>query len=402
MKTLTKKSVSRRNFLTGTATIAGLAAASSALPISVANANHTETTDKLPDFIKWKKRSALIVHSSKTMETHRTEIGSSLITPIRHIYIRNNLPSLTDEQIGNRKDWKVSVAGVKNPKTFTLAELQTLGQTTIATVLQCSGNGRGWFPHKPSGSQWQTGAAACVLWTGVPVETVIKACGGLAKGAKYMTCTGGDAPKNLDPKKATMERSIPLKAHKDAILAWEMNGVDIPNAHGGPVRSVTPGYFGVNNVKHLIKLDFTAKESSVRYMKSSYRISPLGKKGSQYPSCWEMPVKSWVTSPSQDGKVKSGKVVISGVAFGGTEKLSNVKVSLDFGKTWKKAKLVGPDLGQFAWRQFVYETTLKPGFYNVATKASAGEKSQPELRMDNRRGYAHNGWKDHSISLDVV
>jgi hypothetical protein len=158
----------------------------------------------------------------------------------------------------------------------------------------------------------------------------------------------------------------------------------------------------VNNVKHLIKLDFTAKESSVRYMKSSYRISPLGKKGSQYPSCWEMPVKSWVTSPSQDGKVKSGKVVISGVAFGGTKKLSNVKVSLDFGKTWKKAKLVGPDLGQFAWRQFVYETTLKPGFYNVATKASAGGKSQPELRMDNRRGYAHNGWKDHSISLDVV
>ena len=52
----------------------------------------------------------------------------------------------------------------------------------------------------------------------------------------------------LDPKKAMIERSVPKKVFKDAMLAWEMNGVPVPNAHGGPLRMVTPGYFGINNV----------------------------------------------------------------------------------------------------------------------------------------------------------
>jgi DMSO/TMAO reductase YedYZ molybdopterin-dependent catalytic subunit len=224
------------------------------------------------------------------------------------------MPTMSDAQIGKKANWKLTVEGVKKPRTFTLAQLQQLGQTTVATVLQCSGNGRGFFNHKPSGSQWKTGAAACLVWTGCPVSEVVKACGGIASGAKFMTSTGADMPASMDPKKALVERSVPLKVYKDAILAWEVNGVDIPNAHGGPLRTITPGYFGINNVKHVGKLAFTAKESSVKYMKSSYRISPIGKKGSQYPTCWEMPVKSWITSPLT--RAKNGNVVIQGVAFG--------------------------------------------------------------------------------------
>ena len=137
-------------------------------------------------------------------------------------------------------------------------------------------------------------------------------------------------------------------------------------------------------------------------MKSSYRVSPIGKKGSSYPTCWEMPVKSWIVKPNDDsGKVNSGNVVITGVAFGGTEALSKVEISADFGKNWKTAKLVGPDLGKFAWRQFVLELDLKPGTYNLASRAYAGGQSQPELRMENRRAYSHNGWKDHSVMIDV-
>ena len=64
------------------------------------------------------------------------------------------------------------------------------------------------------------------------MKTLIDACGGISKGAKFMTSTGADASfTKLDPMVATVERSIPLKAHKDAILAWEVNGEQIPNAH---------------------------------------------------------------------------------------------------------------------------------------------------------------------------
>ena len=79
-----------------------------------------------------------------------------------------------------------------------------------------------------------------------------------------MTSAGDDMPKQLDPKKALVERSVPIKAHKDSFVAWEVNGVDIPNSHGGPLRMITPGYFGINNVKNIGKLAFTAKESSVK------------------------------------------------------------------------------------------------------------------------------------------
>jgi len=400
-----KIDTSKRNFLTGSVTLAGVAAATSVLPISIAKANHEDSDPKgLPDFIKWKNRDALIVHSKKGIETHRSAIGESLITPNRNIYIRNNMPTMSDTQIGDRNNWKVSIEGVKNPKTFSLAQLKKLGHTTMATILQCSGNGRGFFAHEVKGSQWKTGAAACVVWTGVPMKVVVDACGGVDSDAVFMTSAGVDhEPTGLDPKKAKVERSVPKKVYKDAMLAWEMNGVPLPNAHGGPLRMVTPGYFGINNVKHLGQVAFTKTESTVKYMKSSYRISPIGKKGSQYPSCWEMSVKSWITRPTDEtGTVKAGNVQIVGVAMGGTKKVRSVKVSIDGGQSWKKAKFVGPDLGKYAWRQFVFEANLAPGSYNLASKASGGGKTQPELRYENRRGYAHNGWKDHSVNIKAV
>ncbi len=400
-----KIDTSKRNFLTGSVTLVGVAAATSVLPISIAKANHEDADLKgLPDFIKWKNRDALIVHSKKGIETHRSAIGESLITPNRNIYIRNNMPTMSDTQIGDRNNWKVSIKGVKNPKTFSLAQLKKLGHTTMATILQCSGNGRGFFAHEVRGSQWKTGAAACVVWTGVPMKVVVDACGGVDSDAVFMTSAGVDhEPTGLDPKKAKVERSVPKKVYKDAMLAWEMNGVSLPNAHGGPLRMVTPGYFGINNVKHLGQVAFTKTESTVKYMKSSYRISPIGKKGSQYPSCWEMPVKSWITRPTDEtGTVKAGNVQIVGVAMGGTKKIRSVKVSIDGGQSWKKAKFVGPDLGKYAWRQFVFEANLAPGSYNLASKASGGGKTQPEIRYENRRGYAHNGWKDHSVNIKAV
>ena len=400
-----KINTSKRNFLTGSVSLAGVAAATSVLPISIAKANHEDSDPKgLPDFIKWKNRDALIVHSKKGIETHRSAIGESLITPNRNIYIRNNMPTMSDTQIGDRNNWKVSIKGVKNPKTFSLAQLKKLGHTTMATILQCSGNGRGFFAHEVRGSQWKTGAAACVVWTGVPMKVVVDACGGVDSDAVFMTSAGVDhEPTGLDPKKAKVERSVPKKVYKDAMLAWEMNGVPLPNSHGGPLRMVTPGYFGINNVKHLGQVAFTKTESTVKYMKSSYRISPIGKKGSQYPSCWEMPIKSWITRPTDEtGTVKAGNVQIVGVAMGGMKKVRSVKVSIDGGQSWKKAKFVGPDLGKYAWRQFVFEANLAPGSYNLASMASGGGKTQPELRYENRRGYAHNGWKDHSVNIKAV
>ena len=38
------------------------------------------------------------------------------------------MPTMSDAQIGNRNKWKLKVEGVKNPKTYTLAQLKQLAQ----------------------------------------------------------------------------------------------------------------------------------------------------------------------------------------------------------------------------------------------------------------------------------
>ena len=104
MKNTNKKiniNLNRRNFLTGSASIAGLAATASVVPLNIVNANHSEGSKGLPEFINWKDRDALIIHSDKGIETHRSAIGESLITPNRNVYIRNNMPTMTDKQIKN-------------------------------------------------------------------------------------------------------------------------------------------------------------------------------------------------------------------------------------------------------------------------------------------------------------
>jgi DMSO/TMAO reductase YedYZ molybdopterin-dependent catalytic subunit len=81
------------------------------------------------------------------------------------------------------------------------------------------------------------------------VKALIEACGGVADGMAFMTGTGGEKlPEGVDPKSLIVERSMPLKAFEDAILAWELNGSPLPLAHGGPLRLIVPGYTGVNNI----------------------------------------------------------------------------------------------------------------------------------------------------------
>eukprot|EP01034_Spumella_vulgaris_P008489 gene8489-10799_t len=184
-------------------------------------------------------------------------------------------------------------------RSLTLAELKTLGVETVATVLQCSGNGRGVFPSKPSGTPWSVGAAGCVVWSGVPLRNVVAALGGLADGAAYLTGTGGEKlPEGADPLTVLVERSVPVKAMDDALLAWEMNGEPLSLAHGGPLRLVVPGYQGVNNIKYVKRVAFTSAQSQARIMSHGYRMSPPGSKASpDQPSVWEMGVKSWINGP---------------------------------------------------------------------------------------------------------
>ena len=213
-------SLHRRHLLAGSASALAAAGLGSWSDGALAQA-----AKPLPDYAAWKDANALIVHTSTTIETKRSAFGSSVITPAEQLYVRNNLPTPPAAIVADRNAWTVSIEGVRNPRALTLAELKTMGIDTVATVLQCSGNGRGFFPHKPSGTPWTVGAAGCVVWSGVPLRAVVEALGGLADPSlAYLTGTGGEKlPDGVDPASVVVERSLPIKALGDALLAWEMN-----------------------------------------------------------------------------------------------------------------------------------------------------------------------------------
>lgn len=393
----------RRSFLAGSA--------GAALALGAANRPTkaiAQEAGALPDYVAWKDANALIVHSDKTLEMQRDDFGTSLITPEDKLYIRNNVNPPSDAVVADRDAWVVEVAGVKEPRTLTVGELKTLGLATVASVLQCSGNGRKYFmdrltgEEKISGTPWTVGAAGCVIWSGVPLTAVVEALGGPADGAAFITGTGGEElPEGLDPKDLIVERSVPLSNLDTVILAWEMNGKPIPLAHGGPLRMIVPGYSGVNNIKYVKTVALTAVETDAKIQRTSYRMHPLGEKGGpDHPSVWEQPVKSWITTPLETAR--AGRVQVAGVAFGGMTACTGVEVSTDGGQTWAAAEFVGPDLGPFAWRNFVLAVDLPAGSYSLVSRATDSKGNvQPEESEMNGSGYAHNGWRAPAVALTV-
>ena len=206
-------------------------------------------------------------------------------------------------------------------------------------------------------------------------------------------------------KSVTVKRSVPAQALGDALLAWEMNGVPIPLAHGGPLRLIVPGYNGVNNVKDIKRLAFTQEQSDAVIQKTGYRVSPPGQKGDPgQPVVWEMPAKSWINFPApEQGSVPAGLVQIKGVGFSGLTAVKAIEVSVDGGKSFKPAQLVGPDLSNCAWRQFVFPVVLGAGTHRLMCHViETSGTVQAEERVENADGYSNASWRDHALDITVV
>jgi sulfite oxidase len=388
----------RRRYLLAGSTAAMAAAGMGIRPMPAL----AQEAAELPDYVSFKLADAVIVHSDNTIETRREAFGTSLITPENKLYIRNNISPPSAEIVEDRDAWEVAIEGVAAPRTLTVGELKGMGLETVAMVLQCSGNGRGYFEHGPSGTPWEVGAAGNVIWTGVPLRSVVDELGGVADGANFITGTGGEEmPDGVDPKDVIVERSVPIDTLDTVLLAWDLNGEPISLAHGGPLRMIVPGFTGVNNVKYLKRVAFTEAETDALIQASRYRLQPIGEEGGpEHPSVWAMSVKSWINGPLEGGS--SGMKQITGVAFGGINAVESVEVSVDGGESWHAAEFVGPDLGRYAWRVFVLPMELAPGAYRLVSRATDSEGNQqprdPEL---NDAGYNHNGWDAPGIDITV-
>ena len=332
-------------------------------------------------------------------------------TPADRMFVRNNghPPATIDVA-----SWTLTVEGeaVKTPATFTLAELKSKFKAhTYALTLECGGNGRAEFQPSARGNQWTTGAVSCAQWTGVRLRDVLKAAGADER-AVYVGFVGRDTHLSQDPRKVAISRGVPIeKALRDeTLIAWAMNGADIPMLHGHPLRLVAGGYPASASGKWLSKLLVRDRvHDGAKMGDKSYRVPcrPVqpGQRVADEEMCIieSMPVKSLITFPKSGVQVKAGDAVaLRGHAWAGELDVKAVQVSTDFGQTWQPANLK-PAKNRHAWQRFSASVTLGgPGYYEIWARATDTQgKSQPMVVPGwNEKGYLNNAC--HRIAVQAV
>ena len=270
------------------------------------------------------------------------------ITPADKMFVRNNgnLP----ENIDATK-WELVIDGesAKTRKVFTLNDLKTKFKThTYQLTLECAGNGRYGFSPQTSGNQWQDGAVSCAEWTGVRLRDVLESVG-INPDAIYIGYYGKDIHLSGDASKSPISRGVPMKKalEDETLLAWAMNGKDIPVMHGFPLRLVVGGWPAsvsgkwLNRISIRNKVHDGEKMSGHSYRVPAYPIVAGGKiDDADLKIIESMPVKSVITYPKSGAMLEEGRTLdLRGHAWAGDFEVKNMEISIDFGATWQKCDL---------------------------------------------------------------
>jgi DMSO/TMAO reductase YedYZ molybdopterin-dependent catalytic subunit len=200
-------------------------------------------------------------------------------------------------------------------------------------------------------------------------------------------------------------RSIPVEKalHPDTIVAYEMNGEPLPLLHGAPLRVITPGWMAESCIKWPTDIVVREDEATGYYMQTAYRVPARSSQNAEIMIPVEaMPVKSLIVSPESGDTVKVGSVTIQGVAWTGTSKVVSVELSMDEGKTWEPAQLLGKDQ-PYAWRQWQFTWSAKvPGIFPLVCRATDAQgNAQAAIRVWNPGGFLWNGWDRVTVQVDT-
>jgi len=317
----------------------------------------------------------------------------SYLTPNDAFFVRQHLPRPAPI---DRAKYRLTVNGmVQKPMELTLADLEKLPQHTLPAVIECTGNGRGFYTPKVPGIQWGRGAIGNAEWTGPRIADVLKLAGA-AESAAFLETDGADSGVASTP---DFIRSLPMKKamHPGTLLALKMNGQPLPDIHGAPARLIVPGWDGTSSVKWVVRLSPAAQANNGFFMNPGYRYPKYALPPGSAPKPAEleviegMPVKSSITSPEDQAKLPLGAVTIRGFAWAGEEAIDRVDVSTDGGSKWHAAELTGAKL-PFAWRLWQLNwRPAEPGYYTILSRAtdSAG-RVQPIVAPWNPSGYLWN------------
>jgi DMSO/TMAO reductase YedYZ molybdopterin-dependent catalytic subunit len=329
------------------------------------------------------------------LETPFSVFNGGPITPNNAFFVRYHLAGVPLDIDPDK--FTLEIKGkVDHPLKLSLKEIRKLPAVELTAVNQCSGNSRGFFDPRVAGGQLGNGAMGNARWRGVPLKTVLDRAG-VQQGAKQITLNGMDGP--VSDKTPDFVKALDIDHARDGevMLAYGMNGEDLPYLNGFPLRLIVPGYYGTYWVKHLNEITVIDNVFDGFWMKTAYRIPDTpcacvdpGTAPKATIPINRFDVRSFITSLVDGAKLKPGTTTLKGIAFDGGKGIKEVAVSIDGGKTWTQAKL-GKDLGKYSFREWKLPVKLAAGSHDLQVRATnnAGD-TQPNEPKWNPAGYMRN------------
>ena len=351
------------------------------------------------ELVAFPEKRPLIVLTTRPpqLETPFEVFNQGIVTPNDAFFVRYHNSGVPRSVDADKHVIKIGGNAAGKPYELTMAQLRSqFKPIEYLAVNQCSGNSRALFNPRVTGGQLGNGAMGNANWTGVALKDVLAAAE-LKSGARQVTFDGldvavfggGDFVKALDVNHA-MDGEV--------MLAWQMNGADLPMLNGYPVRLVVPGYYGTYWVKHLSDIAVVDKEFDGFWMKPAYRVPDNacacvepGTAPAATRPIGRFNVRSFITSVTDGARLRAGEqAVVRGIAFDGGQGVREVAFSTDGGQSWRGAKL-GADMGRYSFREFTFGFTPAKGEHDLRVRAwNRSGESQPMDALWQPAGYMRN------------
>lgn len=303
--------------------------------------------------------------------------------------------------------YRLAVRGhVNQPLSLSLHDLlQGLPRFEIAAVSQCAGNSRFFSQPRVPGAQWANGSMGNALYTGVRLKDVLDRAG-VKTGATSVRFGGLDDAAMPDAPKFLKSIAVDHARDGEVMIAFAMNGEQLPLLNGFPLKLVVPGWCAVYWIKMLNDIEVLNGPDTNYWTTTGYRVpdvpnynvKPDGADFRLVPVTRNLP-RSFITN------VKAGSTIpiivpqeARGIAFGGDCGVKRVDLSVDGGRNWKEATL-GPDQGKYGFRQWSAPFTLDTrGAATLQVRCTnINGESQPDFPIWNPSGYMFNSIESTAV-----
>jgi DMSO/TMAO reductase YedYZ molybdopterin-dependent catalytic subunit len=345
------------------------------------------------------QKGALILQRARPplLETPFEVFDQSVLTPNDRFFVRWHWAVIPTAV--NVDTFRLTVHGhVNQTLSLSLNDILALPRVELVAINQCSGNSRGYFQPRVPGGEWSHGAMGNARWTGVRLKDVLDRAS-VKAGAIQVRFNGMDEP--VVPDAPDFMKSLDIDHARDGevMLAYAMNGEQLPLLNGFPLRLIVPGWYSTYWVKMLNDIEVLDQPDTNYWTKTAYTIPDTpranirpGETDVKFVPISRMVPRSFITNIKEGDTLQVGASTLArGIAFGGDSGVSRVDFSSDGGKSWREAAL-GTDEGKYSFRQWQlrFNPPTKGGQVLMVRCTSSSGAAQPDTPNWNPGGFMRN------------